>query len=488
MFSAKLGETNKRTDDKSATIAGRFSATSWRVKSMAEPSGTEGSKLPLAERLREIRTGFESSFWVANFTEIFERIAYYATTAVLAIYLSEQLHFSSELTGWLVGTFGLVVWFLPVLGGTLADRFGFRRALMFAYLVMTIGYFLLGSLSASWMAPLRHALGDKWLVLAILMIPALGPGMVKPCVAGTTARASTENVRSIGYSIYYMLVNVGGALGPILAFLVRKQLGLGIENVFRVAACSVFLMFWVTLLFFREPSRVPEKKVGSVWEAIKNMFVVLANIRFLLFLGIVAAYYVVFWQIYVSMPLFVRHFVNPNAGVDATISVEAITVICFQVLIAVLTQKIPTFRTIAIGILLTGLSWLILTLPLPAGEMRLHLGFANPAIYKATLYVAATLFVLALGEIMLASRYYDYISRLAPSGQQGLYMGYAFLPIAIGYFIAGPLGGYLVHHYGDVVHRPGEMWWWISGIGVFAAILLMVYNAAVKPKTQEAKP
>ena len=112
------------------------------------------------QRLQEIRDGFERPFWVANFTEIFERVAYYGTTAVLAIYLSEQLRFSSELTGWLVGTFGLVVWFLPILGGTLADRFGFRRALMFAYFIMTIGYFLLGSLTAPWMQPLRQALPD----------------------------------------------------------------------------------------------------------------------------------------------------------------------------------------------------------------------------------------------------------------------------------------------------------------------------------------
>jgi proton-dependent oligopeptide transporter, POT family len=437
--------------------------------------------LSLRERTNEILTGFERAFWVANFTEIFERIAYYATTAVLAIYLSEQLHFSSELTGWLVGTFGLVVWFLPILGGTLADRFGFRRALMFAYLVLTIGYFLLGSLSATWMAPLRHALGDKWLVLGILMIPALGPGMVKPCVAGTTARASNENVRSIGYSIYYTLVNIGGALGPIIAFLVREQLGWGIENVFRVASCSVFLMFWVTLIFFREPSRVAEEKVASVWEAITNMFVVLGNIRFLLFLGIVAMYYVVFWQIYVSMPLFVRQFVNPNAGVDAAISVEAITVICFQVVLAVLTRKIPTFRTIAIGIFLTSASWLVLTLPISAGEVTLHLGFAAPTIYRVTLYVAATLFVLALGEIMLASRYYDYISRLAPSGQQGLYMGYAFLPIAIGYFIGGPLGGYLLHYFGDERHAAQHTWYVITGIGILATFLMWVYDRTVTP-------
>ena len=136
-----------------------------------------------------------------------------------------------------------------MLGGTLADRFGFRRALMFAYLVMTVGYFLLGSLSAPWMQATRQALGDKWLVFGILMIPALGPAVVKPCVAGTTARASAENVRSIGYSIYYTLVNIGGTLGPVMAWLVRKRLGWGMENVFRVSALSVFLMFLVTLVF-----------------------------------------------------------------------------------------------------------------------------------------------------------------------------------------------------------------------------------------------
>ena len=88
--------------------------------------------MSFSQRLQEIREGFEPAFWVANFTEIFERVAYYGTTAVLAIYLNEQLHFSSELTGSFVGLTGFVVWFLPILGGTLADRFGFRRALMFS--------------------------------------------------------------------------------------------------------------------------------------------------------------------------------------------------------------------------------------------------------------------------------------------------------------------------------------------------------------------
>jgi len=419
--------------------------------------------LSFSQRLAEIRSGFEPAFWVANFTEIFERVAYYGTTAVLAIYLSEQLHFSNEVSASLVGIFGYVVWFLPVLGGTLANRFGFRRSLMFAYLVMTVGYFLLGSLSAPWMVPLRHALSDKWLVFAILMIPALGPGVVKPCVAGTTARASSENVRSIGYSIYYTLVNVGAAIGPAMAFVVRKQLGLGIENVFRVAACSVFLMFWTTLFFYREPARSGEQKVASVWTAIKNMFVVLGNIRFVLFLVIFSGFFVIFWQQYISVPLFIRHYVNPNADVDLVLSVDAVIVISFQILVTFLTRKLPALTAMTLGFLIASLAWIIL------------------AVHPSVPMLVVTIAVVALGEITQTSRYYEYVSRLAPSGQQGLYMGFAFLPIAVGYLIGGFLGGRLLHHFGEVLHRPQRMWWVVSGIGIFTTLLMLLYDKIVKP-------
>jgi len=419
--------------------------------------------LSLAQRWREIRSGFEPAFWVANFTEIFERVAYYGTTAVLAIYLSEQLHFSSQLTGWVMGVFGLAIYFLPILGGTLADRFGFRRALLFAFAVMTLGYFLLGSLAAPWMSPVRRALGDKWLVLAILMVPAMGPAVVKPSVAGTTARASAENIRSLAFSFYYTLVNVGGALGPVLAWAVRKPLGLGIENVFRMASLSVFLMFWVVLFFYREPRGAGEAQVTQVTRAIANMFVVLANFRFLAFLLISSGFYIVFWQMWISMPLFMRRYVDPKADVDLLLSIEAVTVICLQIAVAYLTRKIPAVRTIALGFLISGLAWLLLAL--------------RPSVAM----LALTLVVAAVGEITQASRYYEYCSRLAPPGQQGLYMGYAFLPIAIGYFIAGSLGGYLVHQFGEVLHEPQRMWWVIVAIGVATAALMWLYDRLVKP-------
>ena len=127
---------------------------------------------------------------------------------------------------------------------------------------------------------------------------------------GNHARASNENVRSLGYSIYYTLVNIGGAIGPIVAWLVRKQLGWGIESVFRVSALWVFLMFWTVLFFYREPGSSGEVKVASVWTALSNMIVVLANVRFVLFLAISAGFYIVFWQQYISAPLFIRGYVD----------------------------------------------------------------------------------------------------------------------------------------------------------------------------------
>jgi proton-dependent oligopeptide transporter, POT family len=450
--------------------------------------------LSFRERLGEIRAGFHRSFWIANGTELFERLAYYATNAVLAIYLNEQLHFSHETTGWFLGIFGFVVWFLPVLGGTLADRFGFRRALMFAYLVMTIGYFLLGSLSAPWMQSLRGAMGDKRLVLAILLIPALGPSVVKPCVAGTTARASAENVRSLGYSIYYTIVNIGGTLGPIIAYLVRRQLGWGIESVFRVSALSVFLMFWATLLFFREVERPAGHKAATIVEALKNMLVVLGNFRFMLFLLIFSGYWIVYWQVFIGMPLFIRGYVSPAANVDLWIAADAATVIFFQILVSFLTRKINALPAITLGIIITSLSWILLavhptspTLASAAASV-IQLFGKTVAVDPAAPMVVLALIVVALGEMTQSPRYYEYVSRLAPPGQEGLFMGCAFLPIAIGFFISGALSGYLLNYFGEVLHKPGLMWWVISGIGFCTAALMWLYNAIVKPGQEKSEP
>ncbi|MGA2905431.1 MAG: MFS transporter [Candidatus Korobacteraceae bacterium] len=418
--------------------------------------------MTLAQRWRDIRTGFERPFWVANLSELFERLSYYAAFASLARYLHEALHFPIEQTGTLTGFFGGLVWFLPVFGGTLADRMGFRRALSVAYLILSCAYFLLGSLGAPWLAPLRDHVPLVVLVTFVLALPALGVALVKPSVVGTTARASKENVRSIGYSIYYTLVNIGGFFGPIVASYVHQHIS--VENVFRVAALSVFLMFIAVLLFFREPRRHDEVETTSLAQAGRNFWTVVTNPRFMLFLVIFTGYWIVYWQLFITLPLYVHAYVDPHANTELLLATGPLVVITLTVAINLLTQRIHAFSAIILGTLITSLAWIILIL--------------RPTVVGVVL----TLIAVALGEITQSPRYYEYISRLAPSGQQGTYMGFAFLPLGIGSLIGGPFGGWLIHYFGEVKHQPGMMWVVITAVGVLTAILLWIYDKLVRPK------
>src|SRR5271167_992970 len=113
----------------------------------------QGDLLSFAQRWRDIRDGFERPFWVANITELFERLSYYAAFASLARYLNESLQFPTEKAASLAGLFGGLVWFCAAFGGAVADKIGFRRALSLAYFILSCSYFLLGSIGSPWFVP-----------------------------------------------------------------------------------------------------------------------------------------------------------------------------------------------------------------------------------------------------------------------------------------------------------------------------------------------
>ncbi|HLW55372.1 MAG TPA: MFS transporter [Candidatus Angelobacter sp.] len=417
--------------------------------------------MAFSQRLQEIKTGFDRPFWVANVTELFERLSYYAAFASLARYLHEALRFPVEQASTLTGWFGGAVWFLAAFGGTIADRLGFRRALSLAYLILSCAYFLLGSIAAPWLAPVRDHVPLVLLVTFILLLPAFGIALVKPSVVGTTARASQDNVRSIGYSIYYTLVNVGGAAGPYVASWVHQHLS--VEKVFRVAALSVFLMFFAVLIFFKEPRRSGEVQTTSLAQAAKNFLTVLSNPRFMLFLLIFSGYWIVYWQEFIILPLYVHDYVSSTTDTEIMLITGPLVVICFTVVLSLLTQKTPPLRAILWGTVITALAWILL--------------IAHSSVVMAYL----TLVAVAVGEITQSPKYYEYISRLAPPGQQGTYMGFAFLPIGIGSLIAGWFGGKLIHYFGEVKHQPTRIWWAVIAVGLLTAALLWVYDRCLLP-------
>ena len=464
--------------------------------------------MPFSQHLREIQTGFERSFWIANISEIFERLSYYGAFASLALYLQGRLNFSTEQTLGLTGLFGGMVWFLAIFGGAIADRLGFRRALSIAYLILAIAYFLIGSIGASWLAPVRNAVPLGLFVGFILILPALGISLVKPSVVGTTARASQENVRRVGFSIYYTMVNIGGAAGPFVAGWAHQRLG--IENVYRIAALSVFAMFFVVLFFFREPRKAGDAPPPSISQVARNFCIVLGNYRlvlpvvlialllriamwihpfsvpwwiwvgllvlvlvglsrFMWFLALFSGYWIVFWQQYISLPGYIQTYINPNAKVELILVTDGVTVIIFTIAMNYLTRKIPAFQAVIVGTVITSIAWLIVAF--------------RPAVWAAVL----SLFVLAIGEIIQSPRYYEYISRLAPPGQQGTYMGFAFLPIGIGSIMGGWMGGKLMHHFAEVQHRPTLFWLVMTAVGIFTALLLWIYNKTLRSAVVSAE-
>jgi len=417
--------------------------------------------MDIGQRVEEIRTGFERSFWVANISELFERLSYYAAFASLARYLHEALDFPTQRAADLAGLFGGLVWFLAIFGGAIADRLGFRRALSLAYLILAGSYFLLGSIGAPWLAPVRNAVPLVAVVTFVLILPALGVAMVKPSVVGTTARASNENVRSIGYSIYYTLVNIGGALGPFVASWVHQNLS--VENVFRVAALSVFLMFFLVLALFREPRKLGDAATPHLGETLRNFGQVCTNPKFMVFLLIFSGYWIVYWQEFITLPIYVHDYVDPKADTERMLTTGPLVVIAFTMAFSVLTQKMAAFRAVLLGTLVSMVAFV-------------------PLALRAHVYVVyVTLVIVAVGELIQQPRYYDYISRLAPPGQQGTYMGFAFLPLGIGSFLAGRIGGALLHRFGEVQHQPQLFLWALTAIGLATTFLLWVYDRVVKP-------
>jgi MFS family permease len=240
---------------------------------------------------------------------------------------------------------------------------------------------------------------------------------------------------------------------------------MSVENVFRVAALSVFLMFIGVLLFFREPRRTDEVQTTSLAQAGRNFWTVITNPRFMLFLLIFTGYWIVYWQEFITLPIYVHDYISPTIDTELLLMTGPLVVIALTLVINILAQKVPALTAITVGTLLTALGWIVLIF-MPTG-----------------LGAVLTLIVIALGEITQSPRYYEYISRLAPSGQQGTYMGFAFLPLGIGSLIGGKFGGYLIHYYGEVRREPAGMWWVIVGVGVLTAGLLWVYDKVLVPKS-----
>ncbi len=421
-----------------------------------------------APLLQTIRTGFTRSFWVANTLELFERFAYYASKAVLAVYLAEHLGLGPTTATLYAGSiFNTLIYLLPALAGTVVDRYGFRRSLMLCFSIFSVGYLIVGLAGLPVAQSLVAVVGVKAWTLTGLIIAAVGGSLIKPSIVGTCARTTTEESKALGYSIYYSIVNVGGLLGPMLAVPIRENLG--IAYVLVVAATVSALLCAATFLFFREPPRpadLPPTK--TMVEVLAGMLRAVRDVRFMVFLVIFSGFWLMFWHIFYALPFYVKDVLH-YPRFEWVEMVGPLMIVLFTVPTAALARRMKPIAAMTLGFAIATSGWFVMG--------------AIPTIGAAFAGVA----IFALGEALQAPRYYQYVADLAPRDQVGTYMGIAFLPIAIGTFGTGLLAGRLVEWYKDAP-QPSHMWYVLGGIGVVTTILMVVYDRFLAPRDRAGAP
>jgi proton-dependent oligopeptide transporter, POT family len=412
----------------------------------------------LRQRLDEAKSGFTSDFWIANTVELFERLAFYGSKAVLTVFLVTKVGLVND-AGTLAGLFSGVIFLLPIVAGVLVDRYGFKKTLVACFTIFTIGYFLIGLAGFTFANEFVSSIGRKNYIIVVLMLTAVGGSLIKPCIVGTVAQTSKPNVKALGFSIYYTLGNLGGAIGPILALQIREDLG--IEYVLIMSSVTSFVLLIGTLIFFNEPPRPDQSAQRTFGRVFRDMILVFGNVRFITFLVIFSGFWIMFWQIYYLVPFYSTDVLNYE-NFELLETVDAVCIIFLTVPMAALVKRWKPINAMTLGFVFATLSWVIIGT------------FAT--VTAAVIGIA----IFALGEATQSPRFYEYVSTLAPKNQLGTFMGFAFLPVAIGSFAAGPVADWLRTSY--LTTSPSLMWYIVAAIGVVSTLLMILYNGFIAPK------
>lgn len=439
---------------------------------------------------------FPKTFWTANTVELFERAAYYSMASFMVIYLKEVLGMAPTFATFLNGSllWGLI-YFMPIVSGTLADKYGYKRSLSLSFIMLFFGYLILGNVQKFWPALAGKNFTSNYTLLVVLAIILIGLGgsIVKPCIAGTVQKTAGAYA-TLGFGIFYMVINIGSITGRGVSYFIRTRFGL--PAIFTYASTVfVFLGLLVVLFLYREPEYVSDglkdaqvARKKTLREAILGIFTVLSNLKFVFFLIVIALFWFLYVQLYNLIPLFLRH-IDPNAPVELYTLANPLMIVCFQLLITRLVKKWTPVKSIMIGVGVTTAGMLLNILPvLLFSDIKQKVSLAGLAVPVAGVFLLVSIASMAVGEMMASPRIYEYIGRIAPKGEEGLYLGYANLPVAIGSILGGPLGGALYQKY---IATPLQnalqpnyiiIWATIAFLGMCSMAGLAIYDRlVVKP-------
>jgi dipeptide/tripeptide permease len=288
-----------------------------------------------------------------------------------------------------------------------------------------------------------------------------------------------------------MVINIGSITGRSVSYFIRTSLG--IPAIFTYAATAFALIgLVITLFVYKEPQFVSDgikdgQKVQkrTLRQALAGIFVVLGNLKFLFLILVLSMFWFLYIQLYNLMPLFMR-YIDPEAPMELYTLANPIMIVCFQLLITRLVKRWLPIRTIMLGAIVVTLGMLVNVLPpLLFADATQKTGVLGLSLPIAGIFMIVSIASMAVGEMMASPRVYEYIGAIAPKGQEGLYLGYTSLPIALASIVGGPIGGRLFERYISIPLKEGRpvdtvtMWLIIVVIGVASIIGLWIYDRLV---------
>ena len=452
---------------------------------------------------------------MVNIMEMLERLAYYGVRVVVPIYIAQAdeiggLHFTQSEKGWIFFWWAIFQSITPMVSGGFADRYGYKKTIAASVFIKMAGYIL--------MATQR----EFYPFLFGACTLALGTAIFKPGVQGTMVQVLTKKNSSVGWGTFYMLVNIGGFLGPPLAHFLY---GISWPAVFFGCAGIVSLNL-LMLLTYKDPP-AGGTQVGNpfyvFWVTIKNIF----DLRLVFFIVIMSGFWLMFMQLFDMLPNFIVDWVNSTAMVKALhlpewmlqqnslrgpqisqewlINANAGLIVIAVVFVSYLVSRMRRVHSIVLGITISS-AGLILAGFTTLGYMTL-----------------AGILIFSVGEMLSSPKMNEYLGVIAPEGKKGLYMGYANIPQGVGWAVGSIFAGniygkmgdkanlaidYLAKHYNMTgvertdamqtlvnvsgldhiqatkllwsAYHPYQLWYPFAAIGIAAAIGMYLYSIWVR--------
>jgi proton-dependent oligopeptide transporter, POT family len=416
---------------------------------------------------------FNRNYWVAIVMEFFERGSYYGVMSVLSVYLvldvaNGGLGFSKESVGIIKSTITPLLYLLPILSGALADRFGYRRLLMFSFVIMSLGYFLTSMMTS------------YSLVFLSLLLMAVGAGFFKPIISGTIARETDESNSGLGFGIFYWSINLGAFIFPLI--LIPYLKGISWSYIFIMASIGTGWLILLNIFFFKEPPRPSSTK--SVFQVLKGVVLVLKDFRFVLMIVIYSMFWILYFQMFDTVLWYLTEYVDMspvNSTVNSVMSwmgvqtnwkfeaehvtvINAGTIIALQLIVSGLVKNTKALPTMIVGIAMGTVGMAILSISM-----------------HAWVFIAGII-IFSIGEMTAHPKFVSYVGLIAPPDKKALYLGYSFLYGVIGSGIGGILGATMYVYFVDGLQRPGLLWFIFSLIGVLTIVGLLLYNKFLAPR------